>query len=135
MSGDGRIDPAGQQAHDAAGRSGRQASCSSLFAEKVERPISEQLDVDDQLRIVEVYRPAARLLDAATDLALDLRRCQRKALVGATGRDAKAGARAIAQLVENRRGDRVEVSRNVRPTVLERRMSRVRKIGDAEHAR
>src|SRR5689334_9494493 len=100
MSGDGRIDPAGQQADDATGGTGRQAARSPFLAEEVERPIGEQLDMDDEIRIVEVDRPATRLLDAATDFAFDLRRRQRKALVGATSRDAKAGARAIAEVVE-----------------------------------
>ena len=58
----------------------------ALLAEEVERLVRERLDVDRQLRVPEVDVPAARHLDAAADLALDLRRRQRKTLVGAARR-------------------------------------------------
>ena len=61
----------------------------ALLAEEIERVVRQHLEVNRQRRIVEIDAPALRFLDAAADLALDLRRRERKALVGAAGADAE----------------------------------------------
>ena len=85
-----------------------QAAGPALLAEVVERLVRQQLDVHDELRMLEIDPPAARRLDAAADLALDLRRRQRKPLVGPPRRDAEAGAGAI--LPRSRRTSRAIAS-------------------------
>src|SRR4030095_8740535 len=95
--------PARQKAYHATGSAGRQASRPAFLAEEVERLVREQLDVNRQVRLIEVHTPAARLLDAAAKFALYLRRRHRKALVSAARRDAEAGAGPIAEVVQNRR--------------------------------
>ena len=60
-----------------------------FLAEVVERFAGERLDVNRELRVVEVDRPSLRFLDASSDLALDLRRGQRESLVCALRRHAE----------------------------------------------
>ena len=83
----------------------------------------QQLDVDGERCLVEIDRPSARLLDAPADFALHLRRRHRKSLVRAPHADAKAAARSLAEVVEDRPCDGVDV---------ERGSSRVGKVRDAE---
>jgi len=68
--------------------------------------------VNDKVWLVEIDGPPARLLDAAADLALDLRRGEWKPLVGPARRDTKAPAGAIAEVFENRAAN---VSRSSSP--------------------
>ena len=65
--------------------------------------------MNHELGVLEIDAPAARLLDPPADLALGLRRRQRKPLVGAPHRDPEALARAIAEIVQDRRGDAVQI--------------------------
>ena len=75
----------------------------------------------------EIDVPAARLLDAAADLALDLRRRQRKPLVGAARRDAeRSRLQSGVEVAQDLGGDRVDV---------ERRPAGPGEVGDAEDTR
>ena len=94
-----------------------------FLPEVVERFAGERLDVDRELRIVEVDGPSLRFLDAPADLALDLRRRERKSLVGALRRHAERGDAQIAEILENGLRDAVDVERHERGA---------RKIRDAE---
>ena len=76
--------------------------------------------------VVEIDVPARRLLDEPADLALDLRRRERKALVGAARADAERRRLAVAEVA---RGSRPRVRRKssgARPAQ--------REVRDAEHA-
>jgi hypothetical protein len=70
---DGRVDPARQQAGDAAAGSCRHAAGAGLLAEEVERLGRQHLDVDGQRRMREVHLPLSGLPDQPADFALDLR--------------------------------------------------------------
>ena len=124
---DGGVDAARQQARHAAADADRHAARAAFLAEVVERLVRQRLDVDRELRLVEVDEPASRFLDPAADLAFDLRRGQREPLVGPAGARPGTCARSrVAEIVQDRRRDRVDV---------ERRAPRLREVGHAEHAR
>src|SRR3954467_4535469 len=107
--GDRGIDPARQQACDLATRADRQTAGPALLAEVIESLVRERLDVNRQRGFIEVDRPAARFLDPAADLALDLRRCERETLVG-TSRGQPEGRRVLRpEILEDLPGDRVDV--------------------------
>ena len=119
-----RVDAPGQQARHASRGPRRQATGSALLVEVVERLGGQHLDVDDELGVAEVDPPAARFLDASADLALNLRRGERKPLVGPPRGHAKAAACAIAEVAKDRGAQQLDVGRT---------RSRVREVGDAEH--
>ena len=100
-----------------------QTSSAARLAEEVERLIGEHLDMDHQIGVVEIHGPAARFLDAAADLPLDLRRGHRKTLVRTADRHAKAGARASAKVGENRVRDRLQIARRPVSGVSDRPLS------------
>ena len=79
----------------------------------------------DELGGAEVNLPATRLLDTSADLALHLRRCEVKPLVGPLSRHTEAAARPIAEIHQNRGSQCVDIQR--RPT-------RIRKVCDAKRA-
>ena len=72
--------------------------------------------------------PAARLLDAAADLALDLRRGQRKALVGAARRHAEAAAACGRRGRAGSRRSSASRSSGVRPAYEKLAMPNVRRM-------
>ena len=75
---------------DASAGADRQPAGAALLAEGVERLASVSASTwMVSSGLVEVHRPAARFLDASADLALDLRRGQRKPLVGPPRRHAE----------------------------------------------
>ena len=121
-----RVDAPRQQAHDAAAGADRKPAGTAILAEEIERLVGERLDVNRQLRVRQVHRPVARFLDPAADLTLDLGRRQRKALVGAARRQPERRGRRVAEILEDGRGDRLDV---------ERRPAGFREVADAEHAR
>ena len=104
---------------------GRQPAGARFLAEEVERVVGQHLEVDGQIRLVEIDPPALGLLDQPADLALDLRRREGKALVGAARADAKARRWRSPRSARIARGQRLEVVR---------RPAGQREIGDAEHA-
>ena len=93
-----RIDAAREQRDDTAADTGRHAARAGFLPEVVERLARERLDVDRELRIVEVDGPSLRFLDATAHFALDLRRRQRKSLVGPLRRHAERGHPQIAEI-------------------------------------
>ena len=118
-----RVDAAGQQADDPAADAGGHAARSGFLAEVIERFARERLDVNGEVGLAEVDLPAARVLDAPAHFALDLRRRQRKAFVGAPRGDAKTRRAHVTKIGEDRCGQRVDI---------EHRASRARKVCDAE---
>ena len=56
--GDRRVDAAGEQARDAAADAHRQAAGPAFLAEVVERLVGQRFDVDRELGVVEIDRPA-----------------------------------------------------------------------------
>src|SRR5205823_5838253 len=111
IRGDRRIDASREKARHASGGAGRQTARAALLAEEIERLVGQHFHVDDELRMREIDAPAFRVLDASADFALDLRRRQREALVGAPRRHAKAVARAIAEVAQDGGGDPVDIER------------------------
>ena len=120
---DRRIDAARQQTRDATAGPGRQSAGARLLAEEIEGVIRQHLEVNRQLGIVEIDVPALRLLDETADFALDLRRRERQAFVGAPCGHAERGRSPIAEVVEDRRGERLK---------FVRRPGGIRKVRDAE---
>ena len=124
MRGDRRIDAAGEQARHAAGRSGRQASRRRVPCRRSRTPDrSAARRESSRSGSSRLTRPPARLLDAPADLALDLRRGHRKALVRAARRHAKAVARAIAEVARGSRSTIASRSQR-RPAVARARRTR-----------
>src|SRR5690349_21144446 len=106
---DRRIDSARQQACDATGGTSRQSTGATFLAEEIERVAGEQLYMNGEFAIIEVNLPAACLPDAAADLAFNLRRGHRKALVRAFDAHSKTAAGPVAEVFENRTSDDVDV--------------------------
>jgi hypothetical protein len=132
IGGNRRIDAAREEAGHAPCRAGGEPTRSAFLPEEVERLSRDDVDADHEVRLVEVDRPSARGLDAAADLALDLRGRQGIALVGAAGRHPEAPAGAAAEIAENGVGNRVDVQR----LAARRRPDppRVRVVGDPERS-
>ncbi len=118
------VDPTGEQARHAPAHAHGHAAGPAFLAEIIERVVRQRFDMDGELRLVEIDQPALRLLDAAADLALDLRRGHRKPLVGSAGRHTERPGGPAAEVHKNRARDRVHV---------ERRASSLGKVGDTEH--
>jgi hypothetical protein len=83
-----------------------------MLAEEVERLVGERLDMDGQLGIVQIDPPPARLLDAAADFPLDLRRGHGKPLVRAPHRDAKRSRILGIEIAQDLARDRIDVERS-----------------------
>ncbi len=129
---DRRVDAAREQARDPPADADRQAAGAGMLAEEVERLVRQRLDVDGQLGVVEIDLPAARFLDPPADLALDLRRGQRKALVGPAHRDAE---RPRVLGARGRAGSRRRWRRRRAAPVRRARSSRRRRPSPADRAR
>ncbi len=125
VGGHRRIDSAGQQAGHAPAGAGRQSARALFLAEEVEGLPRQELEVNGQLRVGEVDPPPLRFLDEAADFALELRRRERHPLVGPPRADAERRDLTVAQVRENRVGERTEVVRTV---------PGVREVRDAEDA-
>ena len=123
---DRRVDAPGQQAHHPSTRADRKPAGTAILAEEIEGFVGQRLDVNRQLGMRQVHRPVPRFLDPAADLTLDLGRRQRKALVGPARRQPERRRRRVAEIVEDCRGNRLD---------LERRPAGLREIADAEHSR
>ena len=123
---DRRVDAPREQARDSSADADRQAAGAGMLAEKVERLVRQRLDVDGQLGVVEIDVPAARFLDPAADLALDLRRGQGKPLVRPAHRDAERLGVLRPEIAQDLGGNGVDV---------ERRPSRAREVPGAEDLR
>ena len=96
-----RVDAAREQADDAAADADRQTTSAWILAEVVERFVGQRFDMNRQLRLRQVHVPAASFLDPSADFTLELRRRQRKALVGAAHRDAKRPRIVRAEVAQN----------------------------------
>jgi hypothetical protein len=123
---DRRVDSPRQQADHLAARAGRETAGAAVLAEEVERLVAQRFEMDGQLGMREVDRPAAGLLDPATHLALDFRRGERKPLVRAPRRDPERPALLIAEILQDVRRHRLD---------LQRRAPRFREVADPEHPR
>src|SRR5438093_3128118 len=71
----------------------------------------QHLDMNGELGIIEVDAPALCLFDESAHLTLDLRRRERKPLVGAPGGNPKRRGSGVAEVGEYRRCERAEIVR------------------------
>ena len=108
---DRRVDAARQQRGDAARRADGQPARAAAACRSSKRAGRHDLDANDERRVREIDLPAARLLDAPADHALELGRRNRKLLVGAAdtrressrrGRSADARSTASIERVDDR---------------------------------
>ena len=123
---DRRVDAARQQAGDAAAGAGRQAAGARLLAEEVERMVRQHLEVDASApaRSRSTRQPVRSLMQAA-DFALDLRRGERKPLVGAPR--AARGTTPACRSPRSRRIAAASASKSCGAA------AGIREVGDAEH--
>ena len=122
---DRRIDAAGEETCHASAGSARQTAGTRFLAEEVGRVVGQHLDVNGEGRTAQIDAPSGRLFDEPADLALDLRRGERKALVGPPGADTERRHLFTAERPENIGGHRLEVVTG---------SGGLGKIGDAEDA-
>ena len=122
--GNRRIDAARQQADHASAYAGSGAHPPRGPCRRSRTPRSSSASTWIVSRgLLEVHPPAARFLDPAAHFALDLRRRQRKALVGAPGRHAEGLRLHVSEVAQDLAGDGLDV---------ERRPAGAREVRDAE---
>ncbi len=82
-----------------------------MLTKKVECLVRQRLDVNRQFGVVEIDVPAARFLDSAANLALDLRRGHRESLIRPPHRDPEGSRILRLEIAQDLGRDGVEVER------------------------
>src|SRR5207253_5935252 len=89
----------------------RQATRAAILAEEIERLGSQRVEMNRQLRPLEIDAPAPCLLDPSADLPLDLRRGEREALVGTPCRHPEGRRLAVAEIGKDGGGHGLDLER------------------------